>query len=75
MIGNLSCSDVTNDFLFLNADKLKLKNWRLGSEISVSEALENLSNKKKPITQFIDSLVKVLATFDWEILGQKKLTE
>lgn len=67
--------NVTNDLLFKNANDLKLKKWQLSPEITVSEALENLSKKQKQIIVFIDHLAETLSTFDWRSSGAEKLTE
>ena len=67
--------NVTNDLLFKNADKLKLKKWQLIPEVTVSEALEDLSNKQKQVIVFIDRVAKALSTFDWRSSAAENLTE
>lgn len=67
--------NVTNDFLFVNADKLNLKKWKLPAETSVTEAIDDLQKKQKEVTKFIDSIAKALVTFDWRSSGAEKLTE
>lgn len=67
--------NISNDFLFRNSDRLKLKEWQLDTEVNVSEALENLVKKQKGITQFIDQIANAIATFDWRSSGAENLTE
>jgi len=67
--------NVTNDLLFKNADKMELKEWRLNTEVSVPEALEDLSNKQKRLVAFIDQITEALSTFDWRSSGAEGLTE
>jgi len=63
--------NVTNDFLFLNAIKLNLKIGGLVRD-SVSDALENLSNKQKLLLNLLHQLVKD-CEFDWTMPQEQKV--
>lgn len=67
--------NVTNDLLFKNADRMKLKEWRFNTEASVPEAFEDLSKKQKELVAFIDQIAEALSTFDWRSSGAEGLTE
>lgn len=63
---------LTNDFCFLQADKLALANWESNDNIgvtgkvslqAVSEALK--SSQKQPVWGFIKALCQELAKYDW----------
>ncbi|MFA5184399.1 MAG: DGQHR domain-containing protein [Patescibacteria group bacterium] len=67
--------NISNDLLFLNAETLQLKKWRVSQEFGVSEALEDLIKKQKDIILFVNKIAKAFTTFDWRSSGAEKLTD
>lgn len=67
--------NITNDLLFNKSDKLKLKEWHLNPEVSVSEALDSLQKTQKSVSRFIDQIAAALVSFDWRSSGAEQLTE
>lgn len=67
--------NVTNDLLFVNAEGLKLSDWRCDPEITVTEALSDLTGNQKHICRFIDQMADALVSFDWRSSGDETLTD
>lgn len=67
--------NVTNDLLFKNADKLRLKDWQLNPEINFEDALSDLVKTQKKITKFIDNMAEALSSFDWRSSAAENLTD
>jgi hypothetical protein len=65
--------NVTNDLLFLNSEKLKLKEWRLESDVTVAEALEDLAKGQKKIAEYLDEMADGISTFNWISSGAEDL--
>jgi DGQHR domain-containing protein len=67
-----------NDFLYLNAEELKLAEWGGAGanevdEVAVTEALRSLE-KYDGLKKFVDSLAKAIATYDWRASDAPGLT-
>ena len=73
---------VVNDLFFANADNLHLYAWGgdVGIEDSdtdtnlIEKAIQTLNNNKK-ISQFMDELADILATYDWRASSSPELNE
>lgn len=67
--------NITNDLLYLEAEELKLKDWQIDLNTTVSDAVEDLKKNQKHIIAFIDEVTSTLSTFDWRSSGAEKLTD